>query len=151
MSVPRLLRPLLILAISAACSSNGIPGPATELHAVAARTCGPADGPAVEIYLSRAPIESLEPPAPYHRVAVWQPLDHLAGRSWSLAPDDGEGGAWSHPTATELEIATGGTATVTAVRPDSTVEGSVDVTFPSGTRLRGTFRAPWHPRQMLCG
>jgi hypothetical protein len=151
MSVLRLRRSLPILVVALACSSDDVPGPTTDLYAVATAACGPADGPAVGIYLAHAPVESLEPPAPYFRVYIWEWLDRLGGRSWSLGPNEGKGGAWFHPTATDFEIATRGTVTVTAVRPDSTVEGRADLTFPGGTRLSGTFRAGWRSRQMLCG
>ena len=152
----RLVGSVMTVVVVAACASD-TPGPTTDFeeHAVAAAACGPADGPAVAIYLSSTPVESLEPSAPHVRIAVWQPLERLRGRSWSLAPDRGEGGAWLHRTAQDFEIATSGTVTVNAVTPDSTVEGSVDVTFPGARRYRSSFRAVWrsHPesRPLLCG
>lgn len=157
MSLSRLLGVCLPLVFFAACASEEVPGPANGLaargltYAAATRACGPADGPAVAIYLASGPVESLEPAAPYLRIYVWQPLDRLAGRSWVLTGSEPEGGAWLQSSATEYEIATRGTVTVTRVRPDSTVEGSADLTFPSTGRIRTGFRAVWVEQAMLCG
>lgn len=151
MSVPRLVSSWM-LVVFFGCASDGIPGPATGLaHAAATVACGPADGPAVAIYLASAPVESLEPAAPYLRFYVWQSLERLSGRSWAVAGRESEGGAWLHSTATDYEIAIGGRVTVSSVAPDSTIEGSADVTFPSAGRIRVRFRAEWLSRAVLCG
>jgi hypothetical protein len=147
----------LMGALPAACTSGDIPGPTRSLaasglaHAAATRACGPADGPAVAIYIASAPVESLEPAAPYVRIYVWQPLDRLAERSWNLAGGEPEGSAWFQSSATDFEVAVRGTVRVNRVAPDGTVEGSADVTFPSTGRVRGGFRAVWVPNAMLCG
>ena len=152
MSVSRLIASSLVVVL-AACTAERVPGPAADLrHAAATRTCGPADGPAVAIYLAPAAVASLEPPAPYVRIAVWQPPERLAGRTWALDSRNPDGGAaWFHASASEFEIATGGRLTVTAVRPDGTIEGSADVIFPRAGRVRARFRAAWLPQTVLCG
>ena len=157
MSRYRVLCAWLLGVLPAACTSGDIPGPARSLaasglaHAAATRACGPTDGPAVAIYLASAPVESLEPAAPYLRIYVWQPLDRLAGRSWILAGGEPEGSAWLHSSATEYEVAARGAVTVNRVAPDGTVEGSADLTFRSAGRVRGGFRAVWVPQAVLCG
>jgi hypothetical protein len=152
MSVARLIGSWAIVVFPVACASDGIPGPPAGLaHAAATSACGPADGPAVTIYLSHAPVESLEPPAPYVRIYIWQPLDRLAGRSWVVAGDEAEGSAWLHPVARDNEVATSGRVRVNVVTSDNTIEGLADLTFPSAGRVRGGFRAVWLPRTVLCG
>jgi hypothetical protein len=151
MSVPRLIGSLLIIAVPAACTSQGILEPPAGLsHAAATQDCGPTDGPAVAIYLAPAPVESLEPPAPYVRISVWQPLERLVGRSWVVGGGEPDGSAAFHPTAADFELATSGRV-VNAVAPDNAVEGSVDLRFPSAGRVRGGFRAVWLSRAVLCG
>lgn len=157
MSRYRALWAFLLGVLPTACTSGDIPEPARSLaargltYAAATRACGPADGPAVEIYLAPAPVESLEPAAPYVRIYVWQPLDGLAGRSWILGGGEPEGSAWFHSSATEYEVAARGTVTVNRVTSDSTVEGSADLTFANAGRVRGGFRAVWISNSVLCG
>lgn len=120
-------------------------------YAAARRQCGPADGPAVSVYLAAAPIESLEPSPPYVRIDVWQTLEQIAGRSWNLTATSEEGGALYFRTATDHETVTSGHLTVTGVAEDNTITGSVDVVFPTAGRIRTEFSAPWIPSSMLCG
>jgi hypothetical protein len=151
MLAARLIGSWLLVAFPVACTSNSIPGPPAGLaHAAATPTCAPTDGPAVAIYLAAAPVGSVEPPAPYLRIDVWQPLGRLAGRSWVLAGSEAEGSAWFYSTATDFEIATRGRVTINAVAPDNTIEGSADLTFPSAGRIRGGFRAAWLSRVVGC-
>lgn len=143
---------LIAMVLLAGCDSDGIHAPPRGLpHAVAARSCAPNDGPAVAIYLTSTAVQTLQPSTPYLRVAVWQPLDGLRGRSWSLASGSSVGAAWFHSTATTFEIATRGSVTVTAVSADNRVEGNMDVTFPRAGRIRGGFKATWIAQTMLCG
>ena len=142
----------ITVVLPASCDSDGIHAPPRGLpHAVATRTCAPNDGPAVAIYLTTTAVQTLEPSAPYLRTAVWQPLDGLRGRSWSLASGSTEGAAWFHSTAMTFEIAIRGNVTVTSVSADNRVEGTMDVTFPRSGRIRGGFKATWVAQTMLCG
>jgi len=60
----------------AGCDSSNTLGPPPDLeYAAVTRTCGPADGPAVEIFLVPAPMQSLAPQTPYARMYVAQPLE----------------------------------------------------------------------------
>src|SRR5512134_2991597 len=52
-------------------------------HAAATRDCGPADGPAVSIYLASQPVDRVDPPAPFIHLYLWRGLDDLAGERWS--------------------------------------------------------------------
>jgi hypothetical protein len=135
----------------AACSSDDIPGsPAGLPYAAATPTCGPTDGPAVAIYLSPSPVTSLDPAIPYVRIAVWQPLDRLRERTWTL----GEGAATAgyFTTQNEFETASSGSVTVTTIDSDSTVRGSAVFTFPTRGTVTGGFRAHWLPvATLLCG
>ena len=143
-------------AIALACLAAVRCGSPTELGpptaAVATRSCGPTDGPAVTIYLAERLAGAGVPPAPHVRVALWQPPARLADRTWVLT-DGRDGGAWRHTSAMAFEVATRGTVTVYRVAADTTIEGAVDLTFPGGARVRQTFHAAWHPDPAgpLCG
>ena len=142
----------MAIASVVSCGSDGIGAPPPGLpHATVTSTCAPNDGPAVTIYLSAAAAGTLEPSTPYLRIAVWQPLNALSGRSWSLASTSAEGAAWYYATAMGFESATRGNVTVTSVSATNRVRGIVDVTFPSAGRIRGGFDAIWMPQTLLCG
>ncbi len=145
-----LLRRLAVLGLVAACAPDGIPEPPSGLpYSAATPACGPADGPAVAIYLSPNPVTSLEPATPFVHVAVWQPLDRLEDQSWTLGAGAGTASYFSTPN--ELESATAGSVTVSAVDPDSTVRGSVELTFPTHGKIAGGFQAHWIPVALRCG
>jgi hypothetical protein len=140
------------VALGLACSSDAIfQPPGGFAHAAATRFCGPTDGPAVAIYLSPVPVESLQPPTPYVRVAVWQPLERLAGGSWLVAIGDTAAAAWYFTAPGDFAVATSGQVTVDLVEPDTTLQGSVDLRFPSAGRVTRSFRAAWISRAPLCG
>ena len=152
MSARLLLGPCVLVAVAVACASDGMLGSLKQFaHAVASPACGPTDGPAVWIYLTGAPVASLEPPAPYVRIAVWQPLERLPGRSWALNAGDTSAAAWYFGSASDFEVGTTGRVTVDALAADSTIQGSADLRFPRFGRVRGEFRAAWLPRATLCG
>ena len=142
----------LAALLALACLSDSTLRPPGRFHyAAAARACGPADGPAVGIYLATVPVESLAPPVPYIRIAVWQPVDRLAGGSWLIAAGDTSADAWYYTAPSQFEVATGGHVRVKVVLADTTIEGSVDVTFPGAGRVTGGFRSAWFAGAPLCG
>lgn len=152
MLVRRLFSLSIMIVQLPGCSQNGALAPPAGLpHAAAARSCAPNDGPAAVIYLSGAQVESLEPSPPFIRIAIWQSTEALANRSWSLTASAGEGGAWFQSTTDVFEIASSGNVRVTRVSADTSLEGTVDVTFPTAGRIRGGFTAPWISRTTLCG
>lgn len=152
MPLSRLISFWTVLTVSAACASERVaPSPIELPNAVATAACGPTDGPAVAIYLSPNPVKSFEPPAPYVRVYVWQPLDSVHAGRRIIGAGESDGSAWLHSSASDYEIATSGVLTVSAVNPDSTIVGSADLTFPNAGRVRAAFQAAWVPRPVLCG
>lgn len=154
MLIRRLFSMSIVIVPLLGCSQKGALAPPDGFpHAIAVRSCAPNDGAAVTIYLSQAEVETLEPSPPYLRIAIWQPVGALTNSMWSLRVSEGEGSAWFHATTSGHETASGGTVRVTTVSADTTVEGTVDVTFPTAGRIRGGFTAPYvyPPAPALCG
>ena len=118
-------------------------------YAAATNDCGPADGPAVSIYLAAVPLQALQPPTPYVRLIVWQPVGRLAGRSWSLGA--GEAAAVRAESNDATDWATSGNVIVEAVDADNTVRGSAELWFPDATKLTVTYAAVWIPSTTFCG
>ncbi len=140
------------LSLIAGCDSQDVLAPpAGYSNAAVSRSCGPADGPAVAIYLAPVAIDTLEPAAPYIRIYLWRPVDAVLG-SWLLAPSSADGTAARYQSSPgSIETATGGNVVVLSVGADSTITGNVDLQFPSTGRVRGGFRARWISRTFLCG
>ena len=152
MSKPNLAGLSTILAAVVACASDGIPGPPVGFaHAAATAACGPTDGPAIAIYLAPNAVGSLNPPAPYVRIAVWQPVDRVAGRSWRVAAGDESAAAWFFSSPNDFHVATGGRVTIRVVDTTSTIQGYADLVFPAVGRISGGFRAAWISGAPLCG
>lgn len=154
MPLPRVARSCL-LAFLASCGPERAASPflaaGVEMNALAMHACGPTDGSAVAIVLDDAPIESAMPPAPFLRVAIWRPVEEIAGRTWSLEDGPEEGAAWFYASPDEFELPTAGRVRITSVDASQTIEGSVDVTFAKAGRITTTFRATWLPGRTLCG
>jgi hypothetical protein len=151
MSLIRVMSVSMVISLSMACAADGISGPPFRFtHAAATFACGPADGPAVAIYLTPDPVTVLEPATPFVRIYVAQPVNALAAGPWILAGTKAEGGAWFQSAAGE-EPATFGYMIVSSVSTDKTIDGTVDVTFPNAGRIQGGFHAVWVPSTVLCG
>jgi hypothetical protein len=141
-----------IAVTSLACSASAIPGPPAGLtHAAIRPSCGPADGPAVQILLASAPVGTGETSTPYVAIYIWRSVDELREAVLVIGGDQPTAGAWYYASPGQPVVAKGGIVRVASVSADKTVEGSVDLTFEDGRRVRGGFRAGWIPALVLCG
>jgi hypothetical protein len=160
MSLIRLISASMVISFSLACAGDGIFAPPIGFtHAVAGPDCGPAGRPALAIYLTRDPaIPPMPLTPPLVRIYLAQSVTAISGRTWTLAGTASDGNAWFQSAPSNSpglvqppELATGGYMIVTSVGSDNTIEGTVDLTFPSGEHIRGGFRAPWVlPNVSLC-
>jgi hypothetical protein len=151
MPVTRMLRSSLVVAFAMACSSDATsPLFRGFVYSAAAFQCGPADGPAVAIYLAPNPVGSIEPSAPFVRVYVPVQLDQLTAHVWPIASNT-EAGAWFHADASSSELAESGYMIVSSVDSDNTITGSVDLRFPDAGHIKTAFSAKWQPNNILCG
>jgi hypothetical protein len=150
-SSARLVRCLVVVVavLAPACDSAPAEPPAEFPFATATAECGPADGPAVAVYLLRDSVPAVPPGGPHVQLYVWHGLDELEGRPWTVGGSSTDGFAEYQDgmgAATPLH----GTVTVTAVRADS-ITGDVDLASEGVFRVRGGFRAVWIPRVVMCG
>jgi len=151
MSVFRLYGLSVIAALLLGCSSDGVVGPSGRFdHAAATFACGPADGPALAIYLAQDPITSLEPAGVFVRVYVSGTIDEIRGAILPISSNS-NAAAWFHPNANDYEIATSGYLMVGSGSAGSTLEGSVGLQFPRAGDIHGAFHAEWIPTNVLCG
>jgi hypothetical protein len=150
MSVSRMLRFSLVAAFAMACSSDSVSAPFRGfMYAAVAAQCGPADGPAVAVFLAPTPAGANEQSGPYVRVYVAVLVNRLTG-VWPIASANTEAAAWFHPNGSTYEIAESGYMIVTSVDSDNTVTGSVDIRFPDSGHIKTAFRAKFRPNNVLC-
>jgi hypothetical protein len=151
MRLPRQIRTSIVLVLGTACvTDDGVRPRGPFVYSAVTRTCGPADGPAVAIYLTTVAVRSLQPPAPYVRIVVQQPIDQVVG-TWRIGRNEVFASALYARGTNDFEMAERGEVIVNAVEGDNTLRGSADVTFPSAGRVSGTFRGEWIPSVELCG
>ena len=146
------LSPLaLALCFIPACGETPLE-PLSELpFAYATPSCGPTDAPIVLVYLAAQSFELAQPVAPFVQVHFPRSSSVLqAGDVFEIEEDYMEANAWFHGSGVETRQAIDGEIGVTAFSAN-TLSGYVDLEFPGGPTIRGSFIAAWQPRQLLCG
>jgi hypothetical protein len=146
--IRRSTRGAVLAVIFTGCSAE--PSNTTFGAGLAQTSCGPSDGPAVEIQLALAP--ATEPSArPYLQVMIYRSRADAAGRSWRMNPSfDTAAGSYC-PETGDCEPATSGTIRLDPTTSVGTVTGTVEARFPTKGIVRGRFQAEWRERTMLCG
>ena len=143
---------LLVLAL-VSCSYEDVSGTLAEFpFAAAMRSCGPADGPAMAIVLTRTETNDIQPAAPFVHVLLSDSPAQLVGRTFVW--QNGNGGVASAIRCeTNTACTTSSTARVTIghFAADSALDVMLDLTFPNAERVRGNASARWIPRSFLCG
>lgn len=136
----------------AACSDASLPEP-PEGYAFAYATpaCGPADGPAVRVFLTAQVADSLPPPGARLELAVWRSAAELSGAelAWSGASNLGWAGRCDD--VGQCEPATDVRVKFRGFAADSTLTGTIDFSFADGPPAAGGFTAVWRPATPLCG
>lgn len=141
----------LVASLVMACNDDSPLEPLTVLsHANASPSCGPADGPATLIFL--ASTAELPPVAPFIQVFVPRRFTEGApGAVFQIGEDfNEEASAWFHRSGVEMQSARRGEVGITSLQANQ-LTGYVDLLFPDGTRMRGSFTASWQDFQILCG
>ena len=142
---------LLALTLSLACSSDRMLVPKEGLRfAFAQNQCGPADGPAMAIFLTRDPTNGPPAVAPYTRIYIDLSSSALDGRAHSVGPGSPDAVATFNRTDTDYELASSGYVTAKYSSADKTISGLADIIFTSAGHLVTTFDAPVFPMAGLC-
>jgi hypothetical protein len=165
------------LALLTSCGGHVVDRPtsARDLVGYAQRGCGPADGPAVEIYLTdvlppgsdadawldsaalarridAAPDPSGDVGTPLLRVLVWRALAQLAGQEFSLTEDQPGWGDVTWCAQDGCVPVLGGRLRFTSAGSE-TIRGEYELRAPGGGVLAGAFRAAVVERRfpLFCG
>lgn len=143
----------LVTSLVIACHGRSPLEPLSALpHAVAIPSCGPADGPATLIYLASTPVALPQPDVPFIQVFVPKRFtESTPGDVFEIGSDFNEDAtAWFYRSGVELQSARRGEVGITALR-ENQLTGYVDLVFPDGVRMRGSFTASWQNLQIICG
>lgn len=139
----------LCTVVAAGCRSNAPSGPTLDLPVTeASASCGPTDGPAVQLRFATTSGDAHVPPVAW--VTVFRPRSELARRSFALGGGQG-GAALQLSDGGELVTAVEGLLVVRRVAANGTIDGQVWVRFTDGTRIAQGFSAPWRERDPRCG
>jgi hypothetical protein len=150
MSVTRMFGCSLVAVLAMACSSDSVsPAFRAFTYSSVAAQCGPADGPAVAVFLAPTQEGANGATAPYVQMYVAVSVNQLAG-VWPIATNS-EAAASFHSDASTVEYAESGYMFVSSVDSDNTVTGSVDIQFPDAGHIKTDFRAKFRPNNILCG
>jgi hypothetical protein len=109
--------------------------------------CAPWDGPAFRVVV----------PLPRRNAAaetslwfsIWEPAAFRAPRTFVFPRDAGRGSVLLQSGADSSSLLHG-TLRIERAVPDTPVRGRFDLSSRGGGTYRGTFTAPWQPRQGVC-
>jgi len=141
-----------LILVGCVAGGDAMRPPVDFPFATVSRDCGPADGPAVAIYLTPTAVDKPDPSPPFVRIAIWDSPEAVAGRTWTWPR------AASKATALRCDVtgsscvsSTSGSVTLGTFGPDSALTAIVDVRFSDGARIQGGVRATWYSRRIACG
>jgi hypothetical protein len=148
MSVTRVCSCAMVAIFAIACSDSVSPALRGFAYSSVAAQCGPADGPAVAVFLAPSLAGANGESAPYVRLYVAVSVSQLAG-VWPITTNS-DATAWFQSNAATSEVAESGYMFVSSVDSDNTVTGSVDLQFPNAGHIKTDFRAKFRPNVALC-
>lgn len=143
---------VLVTVIGCGSGSVDIEGPEFA-RSFAFPDCAPWDGAAVSVYLTDSSYNSISAGvgAPFLHLAIWRGAAQLSGTTISWPNRESVGTASWCVTNADCESAPSGRIRVSSFVGDSIVSGDYDVRFAENKVMRGSFRARWVDRRMLCG
>jgi hypothetical protein len=137
---------ITLLACSGDAAAVPVPG---YPFAYATTDCGPADGPAVTVYLTARALDSLPPAGGHLALTVWVGRDEALGRTFRSSDQPVRGFAAECGPEARCDPAAAWRVTLRGLARD-TLDGSVDLQL-GGRAVTGSFRARWMPMRMFCG
>ena len=141
---------MLLAALVIGCSSDSVVGPGGRFdNALARSTCGPADGPALVIYLASDPIPASGPSGEHVAVYIDGMADQFFGQRLSISSSSNVGASFRW-TTDKFEYATGGYVILDSGGVGNGLDGSLDLLFPSAGRVHGEFHSEWLPINGFC-
>ena len=140
----------LVVAVAIGCSSDATsPQFHAFVYSAAAGGCGPAGGPIVVVFLAPVPVTHLNPSPPYVHVDIPVGPSELTAHAWPIGSNT-EAGAWFQRDATTSGIAGSGSMIVNSVSAGNSIDGSLDLQFPTVGTVKNEFHAKWLSDSFYC-
>jgi len=139
--------------VPSGCDDPESPRRLTEYpFTVATPSCGPADGPAMAIYLTPELATDVPPAVPYFHVYLTRGPAELEGRTW-VWPSADETVAARECTVAGAACADSPAGAIALGRfaTDSALPVVLDLRRQNGERVRAQATARWLSRQLFCG
>lgn len=153
MSAFRPVTAFLLASCLGACRDRPVP-PTGAIdgfpEAIAQLECGPADGPATTLYLTREAADTAWTALPRVQATVYDSPERVTGRVLTLDGRETGSALWCRGER-DCVPAERATLEFESPLPADTARGWVDLRFPGLPPVRGRFAAEWRETQMLCG
>ncbi len=140
-----------LLAAASACSSDPLEPPEGFAFAYAEQGCTPVDGSALWLSLTGTATDEPRSVLPRVDIAIYRPIDEVAGQTWVFGGDGDIGSAYRCYDASNCVPGVISRVTIRRIEADSTVVGEATLRFGDGTTVNGGFRAVWLHEVILCG
>ena len=143
---------LLALLLLSACDSQGTLVPVQGLRfAFSQYECGPADGPAIGIYLTRDPVNGTQATPPYVHIYIDLSGGDLDGSTHDLGPNSPDAAARYFSADGNYDSARAGSVTAHWTNSGLDVVGVADIVFNNAGHFMSSFDAPLGPMAFICG
>jgi len=142
---------LVLVLLATACRSDPLEPPEGFSFAYAERGCSPVDGGALWLSLTGTATDEPRSVLPRVDIAIYRPIDEVAGQTWVFGTGGETGSAFRCYTAQACVQAVISRVTIRSIEADSTVVGEATLRFQDGSSVNGGFRAAWLGRTVLCG
>lgn len=141
----------LLLGLSASYVVKSEASPAANFpFARVEDACGPADGPAFQLYFTAKETDCGPVKEPFLSISANEFLPKTP-RNYSFRQGDRTAGAARCLRAGACESATSGTLRLTEIEPGKGVSGDFELHFSNRSVEKASFHAKWCAVRLLCG
>ena len=140
-----------LVAAATACRSDPLEPPEGFAFAYAEQGCTPVDGSALWLFLTGTATDDPRATGPRIDIAIYQPIDRVAGQTWVFGGDGEIGSAYRCYDARICVPGVISRVTIRRIDADSTVVGEATLRFHDGSTVNGGFRAAWLHEAIYCG
>ena len=120
-------------------------------YATIQASCAPWDGPAVEVILTKDPVNCDRTEGPYLALGVWKGLPIHSGQEVNFDSRSSIGFASQCAKAGDCERAESGMVVFENFEQGKSASGHYELFFKGGKTVTGSFDAKWCDKRIRCG
>ena len=114
-------------------------------------SCAPWDGPAIEVTLTKSPVQCARVAGPYISIGVWRGLPIHAGQTVKFGSGSDAGFASRCVKEGDCERAESGSIVFEKYEEGLGARGRYELHFKGGQTITGSFGARWCQTRVVCG